>query len=104
MRLAREFGRPDWRRMLSEMSATEYNDWVDHFSRTPFMPQLIDIEFAALHGSVYSAMCGAKTEITDFTLLTDIEPNEEDMSDEAIQSVSEGIMGGVRYEQPNRGS
>ncbi|EAQ4227527.1 phage tail assembly protein T, partial [Salmonella enterica] len=27
MQLAREFGRGDWRRMLSEMSATELGAW-----------------------------------------------------------------------------
>lgn len=104
MRLAHEFGRPDWRRMLSEISASEFNDWINHFDKTPFTPQLIDIEFAALHTSIYSAMCGAKTEITDFMLLTDIETNDEEMSDEMIQSVGEGIPGGQRYEQPNSGS
>lgn len=104
MRLAHEFGRPDWRRMLSEISASEFNDWINHFDKTPFTPQLIDIEFAALHTSIYSAMCGAKAEITDFMLLTDIEPNDEEMSDEMIQTVGEGIAGGQRYEQPNRGS
>ncbi|EJD6043694.1 phage tail assembly protein T [Providencia rettgeri] len=104
MRLAREFGRPDWRRMLSEMSASEFSDWVAHFSKTPFMPQLVDIEFAALHTSLYMAMGGTKTELTDFMLLTDVEADEGGMSDEAIQLASEGISGGVRYEQPNSGS
>ncbi|EJU0585829.1 TPA: phage tail assembly protein T, partial [Escherichia coli] len=31
MRLAREFRRADWRRMLSEMSATELGEWGDYF-------------------------------------------------------------------------
>ncbi|MGG4662931.1 phage tail assembly protein T [Providencia vermicola] len=104
MRLAREFSRPDWRRMLSEMSASEFNDWIDHFEKIPFTPQLIDIEFAVLNTSIYSAMCGAKTELTDFMLLTDIETSEDEMTDEMLQSVGESMPGGVRYEQPNSGS
>ncbi|MEI9716157.1 phage tail assembly protein T [Moellerella wisconsensis] len=101
LRLAREFKRPDWRRMLSEMSASEFNDWIVHFDKTPFTPQLMDIEFAALHTSIYSAMCGAKTDIADFMLLTDVTASDDDMSDELIQSISESIPGGLRYEQAN---
>ncbi|MEQ5184058.1 phage tail assembly protein T [Providencia alcalifaciens] len=87
--------------MLSEMSASEFNDWIAHFSKTPFTPQLIDIEFAALHTSIHMAMSGAQTELTDFMLLTYAEECELEMSDEAIQLASEGISGGVRYEQPD---
>lgn len=101
LRLAREFKRPDWRRMLSEMSASEFNDWIVHFDKAPFTPQLMDIEFAALHTSIYSAMCGAKTDIADFMLLTDVTVSDDDMSDELIQSISESIPGGLRYEQAN---
>ncbi|EPW4333714.1 phage tail assembly protein T, partial [Escherichia coli] len=36
MRLAREFRRGDWRRMLSEMSATELGEWGDYFRRQSF--------------------------------------------------------------------
>ncbi|HCT9040551.1 TPA: phage tail assembly protein T [Providencia rettgeri] len=101
LRLAREFGRPDWRRMLDEISATEYSDWTDHFSKVPFTPQLIDAEFAALQKTVFQTMFGGDTKLTDFMLLTDIESDDSEMSDEAIQLASEGISGGVRYEPPN---
>lgn len=104
LRLAREFGRPDWRRMLDEISATEYSDWTDHFSKVPFTPQLIDAEFAALQQTVFQTMFGGDTELTDFMLLTDVEASDTEMSDETLQTIGEGIVGGVRYEQPNSGS
>ncbi|EOW0442102.1 phage tail assembly protein T [Providencia rettgeri] len=104
LRLAREFGRPDWRRMLDEISASEYSDWTDHFSKVPFTPQLIDAEFAALQQTVFQTMFGGDKELTDFMLLTDVEASDTEMSDETLQTIGEGIVGGVRYEQPNSGS
>lgn len=68
------------------------------------MPQLIDIEFAALHSSIHMAMGGAQIELTDFMLLADTDASEQEMSDESIQLACEGISGGVRYEQPDCGS
>ncbi|MCB6144328.1 phage tail assembly protein T [Providencia rettgeri] len=94
LRLAREFGRPDWRRMLDEISATEYSDWTDHFSKVPFTPQLIDTEFAALQKTVFQTMFGGDTELTDFMLLTDVEASDTEMSDETLQTIGEGIVGG----------
>lgn len=35
MMMARQFRRPDWRRMLSEISAVDYIDWYRHFGRYP---------------------------------------------------------------------
>lgn len=87
--------------MLSEISASEFNDWIEHFDKTPFTPQLIDIEFAALQATISSAFCGAETKMTDFMLLTDIESSCDEMTDEMLQSVGESMPGGVRYEQPN---
>ncbi|WP_437438623.1 phage tail assembly protein T, partial [Salmonella enterica] len=48
MRLAREFRRPDWRRMLAEMSATELGEWAEHFGKNSFSDMLLDAEFATL--------------------------------------------------------
>ncbi|MGJ7336504.1 phage tail assembly protein T, partial [Morganella morganii] len=36
MRLAHEFKRADWRRMLADMTATELGDWYTYFGVTPF--------------------------------------------------------------------
>lgn len=35
MKLGRQFRRPDWRRMLSEISSVEYIEWCRHFGRFP---------------------------------------------------------------------
>jgi phage tail assembly protein T len=37
MKLAREFGRPDWRAMLAGMSSTEYGDWKIFYRDNFFM-------------------------------------------------------------------
>lgn len=84
--------------MLSEVSASEFNDWIEHFSKTPFTPQLIDTEFAALQRTIVTSMCGADVEMTDFMLLTDIDFDDNEMSDEVIQLVGSAIPGGLRYE------
>ncbi|EFG4684135.1 hypothetical protein BM817_004010 [Escherichia coli] len=52
MRLAREFRRADWRRMLSEMSATELGEWGDYFR----MQSLVS--GAIISGCRASVMCG----------------------------------------------
>ncbi len=48
MRLAREFRRADWRRMLSEMSATELGEWGDYFRMQSFSDVWMDAQFASL--------------------------------------------------------
>lgn len=36
MMMARQCRRLDWRRMLSEISSTEYIEWCGHFAEYPF--------------------------------------------------------------------
>ncbi|MBB0223196.1 phage tail assembly protein T, partial [Escherichia coli] len=48
MRLAREYRRADWRRMLSEMSATELGEWGDYFRMQSFSDVWMDAQFASL--------------------------------------------------------
>jgi phage tail assembly protein T len=40
MRLAREFGRPDWRAMLSEMSSSEWFEWIEYYQDHCFSDDL----------------------------------------------------------------
>lgn len=96
MRLAREFRRPDWRRMLSAMSATELGEWGAHFSRHPFSDALLDAEFATLKSLVTGLVTGGRPDPEDFSLLQDDEAAAEKTDDE-LMSLGEGITGGVRY-------
>ena len=52
MFLAHEFRRPDWRRMLSEMTSSELADWQRYFAAVPFSHRLLDAEFAALSSTM----------------------------------------------------
>ncbi|HED3064997.1 TPA: phage tail assembly protein T [Kluyvera ascorbata] len=96
-RLAREFRRPDWRRMLSEMSATEYSGWVNHFAATPFSEELLDAEFATTKGLIVTMLTGnSDIDDADFSLLS--KPDDEpEKTDDDLMLAGEGIFGGVRY-------
>lgn len=100
MRLAREFGRPDWRSMLAIMSSSEYGEWC-HFYRTHyFQDALLDAEFSSLSATLVNLACRS-TEFTpqDFSLLSVAEaimPVEE-MDDDALMLTASGMFGGVRY-------
>ncbi|HAK8511664.1 TPA: phage tail assembly protein T [Salmonella enterica] len=96
MQLAREFRRPDWRRMLSEMSASELGEWADHFGRFSFSDALLDAEFATLKALVTGLVTGAAQDADDFRLLSAAEPVPEKTDDELMR-LGEGITGGVRY-------
>ncbi|CAM3938839.1 phage tail assembly protein T [Xenorhabdus thuongxuanensis] len=104
LRLAHEFRRADWRRLLSEISASELGDWLRYFGETPFSPQLLDMEFAGLNYTLVQ-MLGETSTVTmpDFSLLQRDAPAVE-MDDEMLMAAGEGIAGGVRYEPANRGS
>ncbi|EAA5550483.1 phage tail assembly protein T [Salmonella enterica subsp. enterica] len=95
--LAREFGRPDWRRMLASMSCTELVEWMEYYTSTPFSDVLLDAEFAQLNTTIVSLVSAdAHVSPADFMLLSPVVTDEE-QSDEKIMLVAEGITGGVRY-------
>ena len=48
MKLAREFGRPDWRAMLAGMSSTEYGDWKIFYRDNYFHDAQLDAHFSGL--------------------------------------------------------
>lgn len=48
MKLAREFGRPDWRAMLAGMSSTEYGDWKIFYRDNYFHDAQLDSHFSGL--------------------------------------------------------
>jgi phage tail assembly protein T len=96
MQLAREFRRADWRRMLSEMSATEMGEWAEHFRQYSFSDALLDAEFATLKSLMVSLVTGQKPDVADFSLMPDPEPDFEKNDDE-LMTAGEGLFGGVRY-------
>ncbi|EAW1478199.1 phage tail assembly protein T [Salmonella enterica subsp. enterica] len=96
MQLAREFRRPDWRRMLSEISASELGEWAAYFSLNSFSDALLDAEFATLKALVTGLVTGAAQDADDFRLLSASEHVPEKTDDELMR-LGEGITGGVRY-------
>ncbi|MDO6406256.1 phage tail assembly protein T [Pantoea phytobeneficialis] len=96
MRLAREFGRPDWRAMLSGMTSTELREWSQFYRDHYFNDHLLDAHFASLSHLVISLMCKNDMTPASFSLL---HPDKKDVepSDEQLMLLAEGISGGVRY-------
>ncbi|ECY5867513.1 phage tail assembly protein T [Salmonella enterica] len=96
MQLAHNFRRPDWRRMLSEMSASELGEWAEHFSQHSFSDTLLDAEFSTLKSLMAGLVTGKPHDATDFSLMPDPEPAFE-KNDDDMMFAGEGIFGGVRY-------
>lgn len=96
MRLAREFRRPDWRRMLAGMSATELGEWSAHFGVNSFSDVWLDAEFATLKSLVVALVTGKTQDPDDFSLMPDPGTCHEKTDDE-LMSLGESISGGVRY-------
>lgn len=96
MQLAREFHRPDWRRMLSEMSASEVGEWAAHFRQFSFSDALLDAEFSTLKSLMVGLAVGKKADPEDFSLMPDPEPTHQ-KNDDDLMFAGEGIFGGVRY-------
>lgn len=85
MRLAREFRRPDWRRMLAEMSATERGEWAEHFGKNGFSDLLLDAEFATLKSLLTGLVTGTHHDAEMFSLITDPESLHEKTDDELMK-------------------
>lgn len=97
MKLAREFGKPNWRAMLSAMSSSELAEWDDFYREQYFSPDLIDTHFARLNHLVIDVMCKDHgLTPTDFSLLG-ATPQPLPQNDESIMQIAEGIYGGTRY-------
>ncbi|HIB1592652.1 TPA: phage tail assembly protein T [Salmonella enterica subsp. enterica serovar Muenchen] len=98
--LAREFRRPDWRRMLSEMSSTELSEWAAFFRENSFSDALLDAEFATLKALITRLVTGSTVAAEDFRLIT---PPPEPARDESdLIEAATGILGGVRFEPESR--
>ncbi|RYM60030.1 phage tail assembly protein T [Serratia quinivorans] len=98
MRLAREFKRPDWRQMLSEISSTELGEWAEYYRENRFSDALLDAEFSSLKATMVALFTSGDEEIYpgDLSILTSPEPETEQTDDE-LMLIGEGIFGGVRY-------
>ncbi|WP_077825556.1 phage tail assembly protein T [Escherichia coli] len=97
MRLAREFRRGDWRRMLSEMSATELGEGGDYFRRQSFSDVWLDAQFATLKTLIVQMVSG-KTVAADMFSLLPSETEAPVRTDEELMFLGEGIAGGIRIE------
>ncbi|QGX88285.1 phage tail assembly protein T [Escherichia coli] len=98
MRLAREFRRADWRRMLSEMSAHFRAWWVGRlFSGCRASVMWMDAQFASLKALIVRMVSGSSdAAVADFSLLPE-ENGIPERTDEELMHLGEGISGGVRY-------
>ena len=92
-----EFRRADWRRMLSEMSATELGEWGDYFRMQSFSDVWMDAQFASLKALIARMVSGSSdAAVADFSLLPE-ENGIPERTDEELMHLGEGISGGVRY-------
>ncbi|HAY0219008.1 TPA: phage tail assembly protein T [Escherichia coli] len=100
MRLAREFRRPDWRRMLAGMSASELGEWGNYFCTQSFSDVWLDAQFSTLKALVVQMVSGKRVTADTFSLIpTDtVSPRR---TDDELMSLGEGIAGGMRFE-PDR--
>lgn len=97
MRLAREFRRPDWRRMLSEMSASELGEWGDFFRMQSFSDIWLDVQFSTLKSLIVQMVSGERVPAGEFSLV----PEQGDIAertDDELMHLGEGISGGMRFE------
>lgn len=98
MRMAREFRRPDWRRMLSELSSSEFSDWFTFYREHYFSDLLLDAEFATLKFTMVSLVGGhSGVSPRDFCLLSPESQDVDDKTDDELMAIGEGILGGRRY-------
>lgn len=100
MKLAREFGRPDWRAMLAGMSSTEYGDWHIFYQDNYFHDAQLDAHFSGLLYTL-SSMFFRDPELTpdSFSLLSPAPESlpDVDPDDALLMAKASGISGGVRY-------
>ncbi|EGF1626186.1 phage tail assembly protein T [Escherichia coli] len=97
MRLAREFRRPDWRRMLSEISATELGEWGDFFRTQSFSDIWLDAQFSTLKSLIVQMVSGECIPADDYSLVPD-ERDIPERTDDELMYLGEGISGGMRFE------
>lgn len=57
MKLGRQFRRPDWRRMLSEISSVEYIEWCRHFGRYPVDYQINQFAMGQICATILLPHC-----------------------------------------------
>ena len=96
MRLAREFRRADWRRMLSEMSATELGEWGDYFRMQSFSDVWMDAQFASLKALIVRMVSGSSDAAVLISAFTGRE-RDTGANGRRLMHLGEGISGGVRY-------
>lgn len=100
MKLAREFGRPDWRAMLAGMSSTEYGDWKIFYRDNFFQDAQLDAHFSSLQYTI-STLLFADPELTpaSFSIFSPAFESVEDadQDDDVLMAKASGMTGGVRY-------
>lgn len=96
LKLAREFCRPDWRAMLSELSSSELSDWVLFFRENYFFYSQIDAHFSRLSHLVLSMMGKNSMTSADFSLYNPSR-NDTTVPEEELASLAGTLPGGVSY-------
>ncbi len=100
MKLAREFGRPDWRAMLAGMSSTEYGDWKIFYQDNFFHDAQLDAHFSSLLYTI-STMFFANPELSpdSFSIFSPVSESVavDEPNDDTLMEKAAGISGGVRY-------
>ena len=98
MRLAREFRRADWRRMLSEMSATELGEWGDYFRMQSFSDVWMDAQFASLKALIVRMVSGSSdAAVADFSLLPEENGIPERTDEELMQVIVSALEKRLPY-------
>lgn len=84
--------------MLTGMSCTELQEWVEFYQERWFTDELTDAHFSQLQYLVVSAFCNNEYTPRDFSLINQTEyETETEPDDEKLMLIAEGIAGGVRY-------
>lgn len=104
--MAREFRRPDWRRMLSGMGCTELREWSVFFCQRPMTDILTDLEFATLTANLVRLVDSSSTLTpADFRLLRDageeaFVPGDDipERTDEMLMALAAGMAQGERFD------
>ncbi|MDS7888435.1 phage tail assembly protein T [Klebsiella michiganensis] len=86
--------------MLSEMSSSEWFEWIEYYQDNCFSYDLLDSHFANLSYLAVSLFTDPDKHgisALDFSLLATGRAESDELSDEQLMSIAESIPGGTRY-------
>lgn len=92
MMMARQFNRPDWRRMLSEISSTEYIEWCRHFGEYPVDYHINQFAMGRVCATILMPHCGADSTLSPSDFYYN-PPERPVQSSEEMATVASSIPG-----------